>query len=639
MKENPSEKTRENDLFGRSAEIRRFLRTTPSNRATVSQFLHDVELELASYHTEINRLKTAIYALETRRDRLERAAERYKSLLSPIHIVPSEILTTIFNFACEWKKLSRDALPDTLRLSMVCGRWRDIIFSTSRLWASIEIDFDEWTTDLYVLKQLSELFIERSKASPLRLSLVLPGDDYSGSPAAKEEILSILRAVFGQCERWKDVALDVVPQDFPSSIFDSIRAVEHLRLVEVGGLDESNNDHSSHVVNSGVKALRTMSAKVQGDVDGVLKHTTLGGLSSLRIWGERGCLTDEWPTWDNTCLEAFLQRSSCFITSLHLDALPIIDMQVLALLRLIPTITSLCVGELSCEQENRIVTASFLDGLNTSLDSVPLAPQLTHLKVRVHAHNLASDAFLKALSSRWLPDPRHARKIGVECLHFVTIVVIVSSEQDQKDGHLDCLDCFKDAGMRLAITYGTFSELYPGVDNEDEEEDGEGEEEGEEEGDGSENASDAKGIWAVIARIFVALRVVSHRFHDLAIKSLFNLDAMRNMVDLRRLEISGMIFHLGAIGYEKEKEVEEVKETSAAFCEILRGTGLEELVVHPSSDESLPNFRIGLSLEQFAGFGGLKKVGWRSRAPKFLSLVRLQEMLTAHLGLEQDLVL
>ncbi|KAJ8083134.1 hypothetical protein PM082_009003 [Marasmius tenuissimus] len=562
MKENPSEKTRENDLFGRSAEIRRFLRTTPSNRATVSQFLHDVELELASYHTEINRLKTAIYALETRRDRLERAAERYKSLLSPIHTVPSEILTTIFNCACEQNELSRGALPDALRLSMVCGRWRDIIFSTSRLWAGIEIDFDEWTTDLHVLKQLSELFMERSKASPLRLSLVLPGDDYSGSPAAKEEILSILRAVFGQCERWKDVALDVVPQDFPSSIFDSIRgrlplltsfelrrqktdgwshsfdyfkicpalhtvrgypqlidlslpwtqiktlelwelynisafpllslctAVEHLGLVEVGGLDESNNDHSSHVVNSGVKALRTISAKVQGDVDGVLKHTTLGGLSSLRIWGERGCLTDEWPTWDNTCLEAFLQRSSCFITSLHLDALPITDMQVLALLRLIPTITSLCVGELSCEQENRIVTASFLDGLNTSLDSVPLAPQLTHLKVRVHAHNLASDAFLKALSSRWLHDPRHAREIGVECLHFVTIVVIVSSEQDQKDGHLDCLDCFKDAGMRLAITYGTFSELYPSVDNEDEEEDGEEEEEGEEEGDGSENASE-----------------------------------------------------------------------------------------------------------------------------------------------------
>ncbi|KAJ8083135.1 hypothetical protein PM082_009004 [Marasmius tenuissimus] len=89
---------------------------------------------------------------------------------------------------------------------------------------------------------------------------------------------------------------------------------------------------------------------------------------------------------------------------------------------------------------------------------------------------------------------------------------------------------------------------------------------------------------------------------------------------------------------QREKEAEEVKETSAAFCEILRGTGLEELVVHPSSDGSLPNFRIGLSLEQFAGFGGLKKVGWRSRAPKFLSLVRLQEMLTAHLELKQDLV-
>ncbi|KAK1221635.1 hypothetical protein PQX77_015550 [Marasmius sp. AFHP31] len=569
MQEIPYKKTRENDLFGRSAEIRSFLRTTPSNRATVSQFLHDVELELANYHAEINRLKTAIYAIETKRDRLKRAAERYKSLLSPIHTVPTEILTTIFTFACEQNELSRDVIPNVLRVSMVCGRWRDIVFSTPRLWASIEIDFGGWTTNFHVLKQLLQLFMERSKASSLRLSLALPGDGYSGGRAGREEVSSILRVIVGQCERWEDVTLDVVPQHFPSSIFDPIRgrlplltslrirhldgsvqrwnhpfkyfeicpalhtlrifpdlfdsqnqnsslpwtqiqtlhlltsynvhafpllplctAVEHLELSAVGGPDKDNNDYSSHVVNSGVKTLSIMAAEAQSDVDGVLKHTTLGGLSSLGICSQSTDLTDEWPMWDSTCLEAFLQRSSCSITSLHLNALPITDMQILALLRLIPTITSLCIEEFCYRKENRIVTAPFLDGLNTSVDSVPLVPKLTHFKVRVHAHNLASDAFLKALSSRWLPDPRHAMEIGVECLRFVTIVAIVSSDQGQKDGHLDCLSCFKDAGMRFALTYWTFPELYHDEDYEDEEEDGQEEEEEEGEGDGNEDAAE-----------------------------------------------------------------------------------------------------------------------------------------------------
>ncbi|KAK1221634.1 hypothetical protein PQX77_015549 [Marasmius sp. AFHP31] len=101
-----------------------------------------------------------------------------------------------------------------------------------------------------------------------------------------------------------------------------------------------------------------------------------------------------------------------------------------------------------------------------------------------------------------------------------------------------------------------------------------------------------------------------YHFHNLAVKSLIDLDAVRNMINLRRLEISGMIFHRGAIWYEREAE--EVKETSAAFCEILRGIGLEELVVHPSRDSELPDFGIGLSLEQFSGFRGLKKLEWGS---------------------------
>lgn len=63
------------------------------------------------------------------------------------------------------------------------------------------------------------------------------------------------------------------------------------------------------------------------------------------------------------------------------------------------------------------------------------------------------------IASRWLPDPARAKALGVDCLRSVVFVVMVSKEQDV--GCLDSLNCFKDAGLRLILTYGTPKELYP----------------------------------------------------------------------------------------------------------------------------------------------------------------------------------
>ncbi|KAJ8083163.1 hypothetical protein PM082_009032 [Marasmius tenuissimus] len=147
-------------------------------------------------------------------------------------------------------------------------------------------------------------------------------------------------------------------------------------------------------------------------------------------------------------------------------------MQVLSLLRMIPSITSLCIEELRDHGQNRIVTKSLLDVLTVS-EGTPLIspthvlPQLTDLKLVAHAKGLDANGFLNILSSRWLPDPSQAGDLGVECLQHVAIVVMLDldseREQDRKGGHLDCLECFRDAGMWIAITYGSRSELYPKV--------------------------------------------------------------------------------------------------------------------------------------------------------------------------------
>ncbi|KAL0570085.1 hypothetical protein V5O48_011879 [Marasmius crinis-equi] len=492
---------RESDLSRRSADIRKFFRTTTSHKA-VSQFLRDVELEMAEYQTEINKLKIAIHALKHKQNRLKKTAEMYKPLLAPIYAIPLEILKVIFGFFCEKNVLSRSTSPAAIRLSMVCGRWRDIVYSTPGLWSGITVDFISWTRDFHVLNELTERLMKQSGDSSLRLSLKFSGDDFDEG-SEREALRPALQSLIQNCERWESVDLTIVPPHFPSSIFSPINgrlplltsltldgrgehatwdrpfdyfeispalrslcinpyffdleegtvslpweqvtslhmpvshnswafsilsscpAVEHLEVDQVDVLDDDDS-YSGHITSSKVKTLVITSARGQIDVDGVLQHATL-----------------------------------------DLRYLPITDEQTISLLRMIPMLTSLCIEELSDEQENYIITRPFLDGLAAnaslnSLSSTPLVPRPSNLRVVVHAKDLQADTFLETLSSRWLPDPADESEMGIDCLRVVSIVVILESEG--KGGQLDDLSCLRDAGMRLSITYGALSELYPDED-------------------------------------------------------------------------------------------------------------------------------------------------------------------------------
>ncbi|KAL0570087.1 hypothetical protein V5O48_011881 [Marasmius crinis-equi] len=550
--------TRESDLARRSTEIRRFFRSTTSNKPVVSQFLHDVELEMKEYQVEINRLKTAIYAIESKRDKLKRTADLYKSLLSPIHTMPSEILSMIFAIFCKENVLSRSTLPEALRLSMVCGRWRDIVYSAPRLWSSIRIDFRAWTKDFHILDELTEHFMKKSGSSPLRLSLTFSAKESNDAQSAREGSQIALKTLVGHCERWENVFLTVAPTYFPSSIFNPIRGrlpllvsldldregddaawelvfdyfaicpalrtlcispqlfepeevslpwdqvvslqmktsfntrafpllslcprVEHLEVCRIGGQGDDANDYLGHIISSSVKTLN-ITACDQADVDGTLQHTTLREISSLSICGRHDFYAPAiWPKWNELHLQSFLQRSSCRISSLTLKCLPITSEQMISLLRMIPTIESLCIEELHQEHENRIVTRTFLDSFAAGApahlpSSTPLIPRLTDLRLVVHVKHLESETFLKALSSRWAPDPTNAVEIDVACLRSVAIVVILND--GDKEGDLDGLLCFADAGVRLSITYGTLSESYS-----DDDEGGLGGTDGNNEGEG-----------------------------------------------------------------------------------------------------------------------------------------------------------
>ena len=115
------------------------------NRQVVKQYLLDGELELRGFHSEINRLKAKITVLETMREALNEKLRKYKSLLSPIHRLPPEVLVEIFRLSYGKGYLGIKAVPQAILLSRVCSRWRQVTLSAPQLWASVCVPFTIWT--------------------------------------------------------------------------------------------------------------------------------------------------------------------------------------------------------------------------------------------------------------------------------------------------------------------------------------------------------------------------------------------------------------------------------------------------------------------------------------------------------------
>ncbi|KAL0066175.1 hypothetical protein AAF712_006800 [Marasmius tenuissimus] len=204
---------------------------TSSDRHTISQFLLDAEQEIQRHDAEINRLRTAIHLLETKKLGLKKSMDRCHSLLSPVHRLPTEILTEILSIACEENKLCPSTPPNVVKLSRVCGRWWEVICSAPKLWSSITIQFSSWEGKFPVLEKLVRLFLDRSDTQLLKLEL-----DFFAVFTDQDQIdmLPIIHALCDHAARWRVLGLENPPSTFtPSSSRIGMPALQHLKAYEV----------------------------------------------------------------------------------------------------------------------------------------------------------------------------------------------------------------------------------------------------------------------------------------------------------------------------------------------------------------------------------------------------------------------
>ncbi|KAJ7473998.1 hypothetical protein FB451DRAFT_1558270 [Mycena latifolia] len=203
--------------------------------------------ELARYDAEIGRLQAQLDRMASERAALESYYELYRSLLSPIRRLPSEILVKIFTLFCP------DPLPTPLRsiasilsapgqdpmaqfaqeslltLSQVCARWHSICIGTPTFWTNIQLDSVLWSTPARTSKMMTLLTnaLERGGRSPLSLT-VKSSPDASYAPA-----LELLAA---HSERWQTACFMCAASDMQhlSSVRGRLPLLQTLALWVTG---------------------------------------------------------------------------------------------------------------------------------------------------------------------------------------------------------------------------------------------------------------------------------------------------------------------------------------------------------------------------------------------------------------------
>ncbi|KAK1223866.1 hypothetical protein PQX77_013262, partial [Marasmius sp. AFHP31] len=226
-----------------------------------------------------------------------------------------------------------------------------------------------------------------------------------------------------------------------------------------------------HHTSQTIKSLTIMSNLNRTEILSYLSLPKLRSLSiiGLRIFMALGIigLRDAPTIGREEVITDFLARSGCSLASLHLKEVTLRDLQVIALLEVIPTLKNLEIVERrDMPPEDYLITGTFLRRFIIAHEPVPLRQSsnfLSHLTTVVfdimQKDEVVEEDFFDLVSSRWIPDADRAQELGVECLRSVGITLSCTNAGENPDLSasegglsLQSLECFRDAGLRLQVT-------------------------------------------------------------------------------------------------------------------------------------------------------------------------------------------
>ena len=149
----------------------------------------DGHVFLSGLKERITRTHAMLEELLDEEKRVEHLVESCKKIICPIHSVPEDIVREIFLTCLDTNegeiKDSLDGKSLPLVLSKVCRNWRSVAVSTSQLWSSISLHFDQYR-DAKACLHLLQIYLLRSGTQDIILSL------HSTEPLSNYHVIPVL---------------------------------------------------------------------------------------------------------------------------------------------------------------------------------------------------------------------------------------------------------------------------------------------------------------------------------------------------------------------------------------------------------------------------------------------------------------
>ncbi|KAF9068522.1 hypothetical protein BDP27DRAFT_1421874 [Rhodocollybia butyracea] len=154
-------------------------------------------------------------------------------------------------------------------------------------------------------------------------------------------------------------------------------------------------------------------------------------------------------------IEAFLARSRCTLGILVLDGVSIVDEEVIALLKQLPSLIQLTIMDSLNSQATLPVTKKLVESLHGHRHSalhptfIPIIPKLQSITLGVHSPGFDAELFVNMIASRWFPDSDEysALNAGVSCMRSVELFLSKSCNDADYIG----LNQFEKVGMCTVV--------------------------------------------------------------------------------------------------------------------------------------------------------------------------------------------
>lgn len=131
----------------------------------------DIQTELSRADNEIVQVQATLGQVMSERQRLHDSLTHYRSLLSPIRRLPSEILSEIFKALPREPGVPYGVSNTPILWTRICSRWRNVAILTPQLWNSIDFIVDEKLNVRPFTMETWKVWLSRSGACPLAIKV------------------------------------------------------------------------------------------------------------------------------------------------------------------------------------------------------------------------------------------------------------------------------------------------------------------------------------------------------------------------------------------------------------------------------------------------------------------------------------